>query len=39
MKKHAAPNWIAIMIALVPAAYLALVWNDLPDVVPVHFGK
>ncbi|HZH38400.1 MAG TPA: SdpI family protein [Flavisolibacter sp.] len=39
MKKHAAPNWIAIMIALVPAAYLALVWNDLPDVVPVHFGS
>lgn len=38
MKKQGLTTWIIVAIALLPAAYLALIWNSLPPVVPVHFG-
>ena len=38
MKKSPLLIWIALLIALVPAAYLALSWSSLPQTVPVHFG-
>jgi uncharacterized membrane protein len=28
---------ITLLLTLVPAVYLALSWNDLPETVPVHF--
>jgi uncharacterized membrane protein len=31
-------NGVAILIALLPAIYLAIVWNSLPQTVPVHFN-
>lgn len=31
-------NAIAILIALLPAAYLGIIWNNLPQTVPVHFN-
>ena len=37
MKKHLI-NSIAIVIALLPAAYLAFVYDALPQTVPVHFN-
>ena len=36
MKKHLI-NAIAILIALVPVAYLAIIWESLTQIVPVHF--
>jgi uncharacterized membrane protein len=36
MKKNII-NWIAILTSLLPFAYLAFIWNSLPDIVPVHF--
>ena len=38
MKKYSPAVWIILLIALVPAGYLALIWNNLPETVPVHFG-
>jgi uncharacterized membrane protein len=38
MKKYSPAIWFVILIALLPAGYLALVWNSLPQTVPVHFG-
>ena len=38
MKKRSLTTWIIIVIALLPAVYLALIWNSLPPVVAVHFG-
>ncbi len=38
MKKHRFTTLAAILIALVPAGYLAIIWNSLPPSVPVHFG-
>ena len=38
MKKYSSAVWIIVLIALLPAGYLALIWNNLPDTVPVHFG-
>lgn len=29
---------VAILISLLPLAYLGFIWNSLPDIVPVHFG-
>jgi uncharacterized membrane protein len=31
-------NWIAVIIALLPLAYLAITWSSLPETVPVQFG-
>lgn len=31
-------NWIAILISLLPFGYIAIIWNSLPQTVPVHFG-
>jgi uncharacterized membrane protein len=38
MKKYSPAVWIIVLIALLPAGYLALIWNRLPETVPVHFG-
>lgn len=31
-------NLIAILISLLPLAWLGIMWNSLPPTVPVHFG-
>lgn len=31
-------TWVVILVALLPAAYLLLIWPALPQTVPVHFG-
>jgi len=38
MKKNLI-NLIAILISLLPLAYLAFIWNSLPEIVPVHFDS
>lgn len=38
MKKSSTAVWIIILIALLPAGYLAFIWSRLSDTVPVHFG-
>src|ERR1044072_153626 len=38
MKKQLLLHWIMMAIALLPLGYLALIWNALPEIVPVHFG-
>src|ERR1043165_3496715 len=38
MKKQLLLHWIMMAIALLPLVYLALIWNSLPEIVPVHFG-
>lgn len=38
MKQPSPLAWIAIVIALLPAGYLALVYDQLPATVPTHFG-
>ena len=38
MKKSPLITWIVILVALLPAAYLGIVGNELPKNVPVHFG-
>ena len=38
MKKASHLTWITILIALLPAGYLALVYDQLPATVPTHFG-
>ena len=38
MKKKVLTVWIVIFIALLPAVYLALVWDTIPQTVPVHYG-
>jgi uncharacterized membrane protein len=38
MKKNLFSTLLVILIALVPAGYLALIWNTMPPLVPVHFG-
>lgn len=38
MKKQSFRLWIVILISLLPAGYLAMVWNTLPELVPVHYG-
>jgi uncharacterized membrane protein len=37
--KKTLTNWIAVLIALSPLGYLALVWDSLPQSVPVHFDS
>ena len=31
-------NGIAVLISLLPLFYLGLIWNSLPEKVPIHFG-
>lgn len=31
-------NWIAILISVSPLVYLAIIWNKIPQIVPVHYG-
>jgi uncharacterized membrane protein len=38
MKKNFFTTLVVIFIALIPAGYLALIWDMLPASVPVHFG-
>ncbi|MFN0201199.1 MAG: SdpI family protein [Bacteroidia bacterium] len=38
MKNIKAKEGIIFLIALVPLAYLAFVWAELPEVVPVHYN-
>lgn len=37
MLKAPLRNLIAVLIALLPLAYLANVWGNLPEIVPTHF--
>jgi uncharacterized membrane protein len=30
--------WVAILVSLLPLAYLAAIWNALPQIVPLHFN-
>ena len=38
MKKHLLLTWLIVLVALLPAGYLALVWNNLPQTVATHYG-
>lgn len=38
MKKPSLRTAVMLLVALLPAAYLAMIWNALPPKVPVHFG-
>lgn len=38
MKQRSPLTWMAMLIALLPAGYLAMVYNQLPAIVPTHFG-
>lgn len=38
MKKHLS-NWVAIFVSILPLAYLAIIWDALPEIVPVHFDS
>lgn len=38
MKMQSLSNWMAILAALLPIVYLAFIWKDLPETVPVHYG-
>ncbi len=38
MKKIKTTEFILILIALAPYFYLALIWNELPDKVPIHWN-
>lgn len=31
-------KWLVIILALSPLLYLAIIWNSLPAIVPVHFN-
>ncbi len=37
MKKSAIANLAALLIALAPGVYLAIIWNEVPQTVPLHF--
>ena len=36
--KSSIVKWLIIVLSLSPLIYLALIWNDLPAIVPVHFN-
>lgn len=38
MKKHPLLTLLLVLVALLPAGYLALVWNELPQTVATHYG-
>lgn len=38
MQKRSLIHWAVVLIALSPAAYLAIIWNSLPGIVPVHYN-
>ncbi|HZH65298.1 MAG TPA: SdpI family protein [Flavisolibacter sp.] len=35
--KKSISAWVAILVSLLPVAYLAGIWNSLPQTVPLHF--
>lgn len=39
MKKNSLINIAMVLVALIPFAYLALVWNTIPTMVPLHFNS
>jgi uncharacterized membrane protein len=38
MKKNIS-NWVAILVSLLPLAYLGAIWSNLPQIVPLHFNN
>jgi len=36
--KRSTAFFICLVIALLPALYLGIIWNTLPDIVPTHWG-
>jgi uncharacterized membrane protein len=38
MKKNTLSNYIVILIALIPLAYLAIIWKSIPAKVALHFN-
>lgn len=39
MKKHVLLNWtFVLIITSIPWIYLAIIWKNLPETIPVHFG-
>ncbi len=39
MKRANLLTILSIVVALVPPAYLALIWNSVPQTVPIHFDE
>lgn len=37
-KNHPLLNFFLIFIALLPIIYLFVIWNQIPDIVPLHFN-
>jgi len=35
--KFSFTHWIVILLALSPLLYLAIIWNRIPEIVPVHY--
>lgn len=38
MKRKPLLTWLVVLVALLPAVYLAIIWKTLPPIVPTHFG-
>ena len=38
MQKRSLINWVVILVILSPVVYLAIIWNSLPEIVPVHYN-
>jgi uncharacterized membrane protein len=38
MKKQALLTLAVVLVSLLPAGYLFLIWKDIPQTVPTHFG-
>ena len=39
MKKQTLIRWTFVLVIIsIPWIYLAIIWNSLPDTIPVHFG-
>jgi len=38
MQTKSLVNWLVILFALLPLIYLAVIWNSLPAIVPVHYN-
>jgi uncharacterized membrane protein len=37
-KRHRLFNTVLVLVAFLPLGYLALIWNRLPETVPLHFN-
>jgi uncharacterized membrane protein len=38
MRSRSFATWLIVILAVSPLIYLAIIWNSLPDIVPVHFN-